>query len=109
MSKRLYVGNLPFATTPEALTDKFAEFGEVESVRIVTDRETGRSKGFAFIDMVNADEADKAISALNGQDFMGRNLNVSEARPREDNGGPRGPRGPRRDGGGGGGRGFGRH
>ncbi|MDY6915279.1 MAG: RNA-binding protein [Candidatus Cloacimonadota bacterium] len=79
--KKLYVGNIPWKTTEEDLTNLFNEYGEVESVRIITDRETGRSRGFGFVEMENADEA---INNLNETDFMGRTLRVNEARERRD-------------------------
>lgn len=97
--KNLYVGNLPFDTTEDALRDLFVAFGEVQQIRIMTDRDTGRSRGFAFVEMAQDDHAEKAIAALNGKDFGGRALTVNEARPR-----------PERSGGfrpGGGGGGFG--
>ena len=77
--KKLYVGNIPWKTTEEDLTNLFGEYGEVTSVRIITDRETGRSRGFGFVEMENADEA---INNLNETDFMGRTLRVNEARER---------------------------
>ncbi len=80
MSKKIYVGNLPFRATEEELTAIFEEIGAVESVSIITDRDTGRSKGFGFVSMSDED-ADKAIAALNGRDFAGRALTVNEARP----------------------------
>ena len=80
MSKKIYVGNLTFQTTDTELTDLFTQFGPVESVSIITDRDTGRSKGFGFVAM-NDNEADKAIAQLNGTDFNGRALTVNEARP----------------------------
>ena len=101
MSKKLYVGNLAFQTTEEELNGIFSQFGAVESVTIITDRDTGRSKGFGFVVMEPAD-ADKAIEQLNGSQLGGRNLTVNEARPmvkREFN-----DRGRGRGGGGGGGR-----
>ena len=111
MAKRIYVGNLPFAATSQELESSFAQHGEVVSARIVTDRETGRSKGFAFVEMSDDEAAMAAIEALNGAEYLGRTLTVNEARPREDRpagggfGGGRG--GPRSFGGGGGGRGEG--
>lgn len=97
MSKKLYVGNLSFQTTETELNELFAQAGSVETVRIITDRETGRSKGFGFVEM--QDGGDKAIEQFNGKDFNGRALTVNEARPMvpRDGGGSRG--------GGGGGRG----
>ena len=100
MSKKIYVGNLSFQTTESELSDLFTQFGEVESVSIITDRDTGRSKGFGFVAM-NDDNAEKAISGLNGTELNGRALTVNEARPmvkkdfggRNDRGGGRGGRG----------------
>jgi RNA recognition motif-containing protein len=96
MSMKLYVGNLAFQTTNEDLQQLFEQAGTVESVNVIEDRETGRSRGFGFVEMASAEEGQKAIEQFNGKEFNGRNLNVNEARPREE----RGPRG-----GGGGGRG----
>ncbi len=93
----IYVGNLPFTTNDDDLNDLFAQYGEVSSARIIMDRETGRSRGFGFVEMPNNSEGNSAIDALSGSQMDGRTLTVNEARPRED----RGPRG----GGGGGGRG----
>lgn len=95
MGRKLYVGNLPFSTTEENLTDAFAAVGNVDTVKIITDRDTGRSKGFGFVEMATDEEAQKAIEQLNGQDFNGRALTVNEAKPMP----------PRGGGGGGGGRG----
>jgi RNA recognition motif-containing protein len=105
MSSKIYVGGLPYATTDAQLQDLFATHGAVESARVITDKFTGRSRGFGFVEMVNADEAQKAIQALNGTDFEGRNLTVNEARPQErrSGGGGFGDRGGERRGGGGGG------
>ena len=89
MKKKLYVGNLSFETTESDLKELFAQTGSVETVRIITDRDTGRSKGFGFVEMTNNDEAQAAISALNGQQSNGRALTVNEARPREDRGASR--------------------
>ena len=103
MATKLYVGNLPFSTRDQALTDLFGQFGTVESVRIITDRETGRSKGFAFVEMSTEDEANAAIEKLNGSELEGRAMTVSEARPmapREQRTGGGGPR-HRNSGGGG--------
>ena len=97
----IYVGNLSFEVTETSLQDAFAEFGEVASARVITDRMTGRSRGFGFVEMTNNTEAEAAIQGLNGKDFQGRALTVNEARPREDRG--RGFGG----GGGGGGGGYG--
>ena len=103
MGSKLYVGNLPFNTTEQSLNELFADHGAVTSARIITDRETGRSKGFGFVEMSSADEAQGAIENLNGQEFQGRKLVVNEARPQE-------PRAPRGNGGGfGGGRGGNRY
>ncbi|MHB8972963.1 MAG: RNA recognition motif domain-containing protein [Pirellulaceae bacterium] len=82
MSKNLYVGNLSFSVTSETLRTAFEEFGEVKSASVVTDRETGRSRGFGFVEMDNGAEA--AINGLNGKDLDGRELTVNEARPRTD-------------------------
>ena len=86
---KLYVGNLPYSTTGEELTGTFAAFGEVASANVIQDRDTGRSRGFGFVEMPNDAEANAAIEALHGKDFSGRNLIVNEARPRPE-GGPRG-------------------
>jgi RNA recognition motif-containing protein len=82
VSKKLYVGNLAFATTSDDLRDLFGEYGTVTSASVVTDRETGRSRGFGFVEM--ADGADEAVTATNMASFQGRNLTVNEAKPRED-------------------------
>ena len=79
----IYVGNLPYSTTPDDLREVFTAFGEVSAARIVNDRETGRAKGFGFVEMPNDEEAKKAIEALNGNDIGGRKAVVNEARPRE--------------------------
>jgi len=81
MSKKIYVGNLSFQTTETEITQAFSGFGPVESVSIITDRETGRSKGFGFVEMADQADANKAISALNGTEMGGRSLTVNEARP----------------------------
>lgn len=81
MGKKLYVGNLSYNMDDQSLTDLFAQCGQVESARIVTDRESGRSKGFAFVEMSTEDEAQAAIQKLNGTEQSGRALNVSEAKP----------------------------
>ena len=101
MGKKLYVGNLPFSTTEESLTSVFSAYGTVDSVKIITDRDTGRSKGFGFVEMSTDDEAQTAIAKLNGTAFEGRNVTVNEAKPMA----PRENRGF--GGGGGGGRGGG--
>lgn len=91
MAKKLYVGNLSYSTTADALRDLFATVGEVASATVITDRETSRSKGFGFVEMATDEAAAEAISKLNGQNVEGRNITVAEARPpREDGGGFRG-------------------
>ena len=80
----IYVGNLPWSTSDQDLEDAFAAFGKVEKASIISDRNSGRSKGFGFVTMDDADEANKAIEAMNGSEMGGRNLKVNEARPRED-------------------------
>ncbi len=97
MSKKLYVGNLPFSTTEEELAQLFQKEGEVSSAKLITDKFTGRSRGFGFVEMSNDEQAAAAIAKLNQQDMGGRKLIVSEARPMEE-----------RSGGGGGGGGGGR-
>jgi RNA recognition motif-containing protein len=82
MSTRLFVGNLPFETSELDLRDLFGQSGQIIEVKVVTDRETGRSRGFAFVEMSNAEEANKAISELNGRDLGGRTLKVNEAEAR---------------------------
>ena len=89
---KLYVGNMSYSTTEDSLRDTFGEFGEVEEVAIITDRDTGRPRGFGFVTMPNDDEAKAAIQALDGKELDGRTLKVNEARPRRDAGGSRGPR-----------------
>ncbi|MBR2344431.1 MAG: RNA-binding protein [Lentisphaeria bacterium] len=79
----IYVGNLPYSTTPDELQELFSAYGEVAAARIVNDRETGRPKGFGFVEMPNDNEANAAIEALNGNDIGGRKAVVNEARPRE--------------------------
>ena len=81
MAKKIYVGNISFQTTESDLSDMFGQIGQVESVQIITDRETGRPKGFGFVQMADDDAAEKAIAQLNGKEFGGRNLTVNEARP----------------------------
>lgn len=108
MGKKLYVGNLPFKVDDAMLQSEFAKFGSVDSAKVITDRDTGRSKGFGFVEMSNDDEADQAISKMNGQQLEGRAINVSEARPqapREGGGGRRFGGGDRDRGDRGGGRG----
>ncbi len=80
----IYVGNLPYKLTEEKLGEVFAAYGEVSKVKIITDRETGRPKGFGFVEMANAAEAQNAIKGLDGQNVEGRNLKVNESQPRED-------------------------
>lgn len=87
MSKRLYVGNLPYSVSSSDLQTLFSSHGTVQSAEVISDRMTGRSKGFGFVEMGNDDEAEAAISALNGQEQDGRTLTVNEARPREQRGG----------------------
>ena len=89
MGKKLFVGNLSFNTTSADLESLFSEMGTCESATVVTDRDTGRSRGFGFVEMSSASEADTAISSLNGRDVGGRQINVSEARAREGGGGGR--------------------
>ena len=84
---RIFVGNIPYTTTGDDLSELFGEFGEVNDARVITDRGTGRSKGFGFVDMPNDSAANEAMKSLNGSDFNGRPLTVNEARPRND--GPR--------------------
>jgi RNA recognition motif-containing protein len=100
MSTKLYVGNLSFRVTSDDLMEHFSQAGSVESANVVMDRETGRSRGFGFVEMSSSDDADAAISQFNGVEYDGRNLVVNEARPREEGGG-----GGRGGYGGGGGRG----
>jgi RNA recognition motif-containing protein len=119
MGKKLYVGNLPYSATEQVLIDTFSQCGVVESAKIIVDRETGRSKGFGFVEMATDDEAAEAIKAFHGADYNGRSLTVNEARPqapREERGGfggggggggQRGERSGRGSGGGGGGGGGG--
>lgn len=106
MSMKLYVGNLSFQTSSEDLQQLFSQAGAVESASVVEDRDTGRSRGFGFVEMASNEEGQKAIEQFNGTDFNGRNLTVNEARPREDRGnrgggGGRGGFGGNRGGGGG--------
>ena len=85
----IYVGNLPHATTDSELKDAFGQYGSVDSAKIITDRETGSSRGFGFVEMPDDGDAVKAVQELNGQDFDGRPLTVNEARPRERRSGSR--------------------
>jgi RNA recognition motif-containing protein len=98
MSKKLYVGGLPYSTTEGGLKDAFAQAGSVTSAIVIMDKMTGRSKGFGFVEMSTDEEAQAAIEMFNGKDFEGRNIVVNEARPQEDR--------PKRSFGGGGGRSF---
>lgn len=84
MAKKLYVGNLPYNATDEALGEHFSQAGAVDSAVVITDRATGRSKGFGFVEFASDADADKAIEMFDGQDFDGRPLKVNEARPREE-------------------------
>ena len=102
MGTKLYVGNLSFRTTSDELREAFGAVGTVESASVIEDRDTGRSRGFAFVEMATPEEAAAAIEQFNGKDFGGRNLTVNEAKPREDRGGRGGYRGGYGGGGGGG-------
>src|SRR5262245_26029289 len=102
MGRKLYVGNLAYAATASDLEQMFAAFGTVESAQVIVDRDTGRSKGFGFVEMSTDEEAQAAIAGLNGKEVDGRALTVNEARPKEGGGGGRGG-GGRRGGGPGGG------
>ena len=116
MGKKLYVGNMSYDVSTSDLERLLSEHGTVESAEVISDRATGRSKGFGFVEMSSDDEAQAAITALNGQEFQGRVLTVNEAKPRESRGGGGGRGGyggggggrGGRGGGGGGGRGYGR-
>ena len=101
MGKKLYVGNLTYDVTDSALEQMFAPHGTVQSAQVIMDRDTGRSKGFGFVEMGSDQEAQAAIAALNGQMVGGRSLTVNEAKPREDRGGGRGGYGGGRGGSGG--------
>ncbi len=94
MGRKLYVGNLPFSATEQTLKDAFSQCGTVDSVNVITDRDTGQSRGFGFVEMSSDGEAQKAIQELNGSSLDGREITVNEARPQQ-----------KRSGGGGGGRG----
>lgn len=90
MGSKVYVGGLPYSTTDQQLNDLFAQHGNVTSARIITDKFTGQSRGFGFVEMATDDEAKNAITALNGTQFGGRTLTVNEARPQEPRSGGRG-------------------
>ena len=109
MGRKLYVGNLPYSVTQESLQEEFGKCGTVDSVSIITDRDTGQSKGFAFVEMSSDAEAQRAIQSLNGNSLDGRNITVNEARPKapRSGGGGFGGGGRRPGGGGGGGGGYG--
>lgn len=83
MSQKIYVGNLGYSVTNDSLNAKFAQFGTVSSAKVIMDRDTNRSKGFGFVEMATSSDAAKAIQSLNGSEFEGRNMNVSEAKPME--------------------------
>ena len=83
MSTKVYVGSLPYSTTEQQLHDLFAQYGSVQSAKVITDRYTGQSRGFGFVEMATGEEAQKAIAALNGSNMGGRTLVVNEARPQE--------------------------
>ncbi|MEH2373478.1 RNA recognition motif domain-containing protein [Nostoc sp.] len=104
----IYVGNLSYEVTQDALSAVFAEYGSVKRVQLPTDRETGRLRGFAFVEMNSEDEETKAIEALDGAEWLGRDLKVNKAKPREDRGGGGSFGGGNRGGGGGGGGGYNR-
>ena len=106
MGKKIYVGNLSYQVDDAQLEELFANYGTVQSAQVIQDRDTGRSKGFGFVEMDNESEAQAAIDGLHDQDWGGRRLTVNEARPRENRGGGGGGRGGY-GGGGGGGRGYG--
>ena len=107
MSMKLFVGNLAFQTSSEDLQQLFAQAGTVQSASVIEDRDTGRSRGFGFVEMASKEEGESAISQFNGKEFNGRNLTVNEARPREDRGNRGGGGGGRGGYGGGGNRGGG--
>jgi RNA recognition motif-containing protein len=87
MAKKLFVGNLPYSTNDQSLGDLFSPFGSVASAQIITDKFSGRSRGFGFVEFDNDDEAQKAVDEMNGKDIDGRQIVVNEARPREERGG----------------------
>jgi RNA recognition motif-containing protein len=101
MGKKLYVGNLAYGISDSDLEQLFAQYGTVQSAQVIMDRDTGRSKGFGFVEMANDQEAQAAINGLNGQESQGRALTVNEARPKESGGGGGGGRGGYGGGGGG--------
>jgi RNA recognition motif-containing protein len=107
MGRKLYVGNLPYSATEQSLRDAFAASGTVDTVSVITDRDTGQSKGFAFVEMASDGEAQAATAAMNGTTMDGRQIKVNEAKPREKGGGGGGGGGRGGFGGGGGG-GYGR-
>lgn len=99
MGKKLYIGNLPYSATEQVLTDTFSECGTVESAKIITDRDSGRSKGFGFVEMSTDEEAQSVITKFNGADYEGRAMTVNEAKPqapRDNRGGGFGNRNSRR-------------
>jgi len=108
MGTKIYVGNISFNASEDDLKDLFSQYGDVESARIITDAQTGRNRGFGFVEMSSKEDAQKAITALNGSAFMERTLTVSEARPQQPREGRGGGFGRRSGGGGGGGFGRGR-
>ena len=95
MTKKLYIGNLGYSATEDSLSELFGTMGEVTSVNLITDRQTGQSRGFAFVEMAESTEAQEAIDQLNGREIDGRDIKVAEAHPRRENGGSGG--GSRRD------------
>lgn len=105
MGKKLYVGNLSFSATESSVSELFSQYGKVDSCRLITDRDSGRSKGFGFVEMSSDEEAEKAISSLNGRELDGRALTVNEARPQAPRSGGFGGDRERRGGFGGGGSG----
>lgn len=92
MGNKLYIGNLSYSVDANQLTDLFSQIGTVDSAKVITDRDSGRSKGFAFVEMSQETEAQAVIEKFNGQDFEGRALNISEAKPQTNNGGGGGNR-----------------
>ena len=107
MSKKLFVGGLPWSVGDQELNEAFASYGDIEEAKVITDRETGRSRGFGFVTFVNGDDGDKATEAMNGSEMEGRTLAVNEARERAPRGGGGGGRGGYGGGGGGGRGGYG--